>query len=100
MSSFAQSATCEVCIPPDYAAACVAARDAARANMRAADVAAGARAGSEQAHAQALADLSTAHESIGRMRAAHEARWSPWTLVGGGVLGGALATVVTLLLVR
>lgn len=99
-TSFAQSATCEVCVPPDYAAACIAARDAAKANQRAADVARGAQAGSEAAHGRCLADLGTAYESVGRVRQENEARMSPWTVFAMGAGSGIAATILVLILAR
>lgn len=99
-SSSAQSATCEVCIPPDYAAACVAARDAAKHNRRAADVCEGSRAGSEAAHGRALRDLAVAHEQIGRLKQEREDRWPAWQVAVLGAGGGVAATILALILAR
>lgn len=97
-SSFAQS--CEVCIPPDYAAACVAARDAAKANQRAGDVCAGARAGAEQAHDRSLRDLGQAHEEIGRLKHERDGRSAEWVVFLGGAATGIGAALVVMILAR
>lgn len=99
-SSFAQSATCEVCIPPDYAAACVEAREVAKANRRAADVCEGARAGGEGAHGRALRDLGAAHEEIGRLKHERDGRAAPWVVFLGGAATGIGAALVVMILAR
>jgi hypothetical protein len=100
-SSFAQSATtCEVCIPPDYAAACVEAREVAKANRRAADVCEGARSGSEGAHGAALRDLGKAHEEIGALKHARDSQAAPWVVFLGGAATGIGAALVVMILAR